>query len=51
MQYIINREAGRLSALSSGNIDKYEFLKCKEILPSDQNRIKEQPKFTDSLLK
>ena len=28
-----------LSALSSGKIDKYEYLTGEEILPSDQRRI------------
>ena len=42
----INREAAKASALSSGKIDKYEYLTDKEILPSDQSRIIEQAKFT-----
>ena len=33
-QYIINREAAKISALSSGKIDKYEYLTGEEILPS-----------------
>ena len=37
LQYNINREAGKISALSSGEIDKYEFLTGEEILPSDQS--------------
>ena len=37
LQYVINREATKISALSSRKIDKYEFL--EEILPSDQSRI------------
>ena len=32
VQYNINREAARISALSSGKIDKYEFLTGEEIL-------------------
>ena len=35
----INREAAKISALSFGKTDKYEYLTGKEILPSDQNRI------------
>ena len=31
----INREAAKVSALSSGKIDKYEYLTGKEILQSD----------------
>ena len=49
LQYDINREAAKISALSSGKIDKYEYL-TGEILPSDQSRIIEQAKFTYSLL-
>ena len=47
----INREAGKISALSSGKIDKYQFLTGEEILPSDQSRIIEQAKFTYSPLR
>ena len=50
LQYDINREAAKISALSSGKIDKYEYLTGEEILPSDQSRIIEQAKFTYSLL-
>ena len=50
VQYDINREAAKISALSSGKIDKYEFLKGEEILPFDQSRITEQAKFTYSPL-
>ena len=39
-----------MSALSSGKIDKYEYLKGEQILPSDQRRVIEQAKFTYSLL-
>ena len=50
LQYDINREAAKISALSSGKIDKYEYQTVEEILPSDQIRIKEQAKFTYSPL-
>ena len=40
----------KISALSSGKIDKYEYLTDEEILPSDQNRITEQAKFTHAPL-
>ena len=50
LQYDINREAAKISALSSSEIDKYEFLTGEEILPSEQNRIIEQAKFTYSPL-
>ena len=39
LQYDINRQAAKISALSSGNIDKYEYLIDKEILPSNQQQI------------
>ena len=50
LQYDINREAAKISALSSGKIDKYEYLTGKEILPSNQQQIIQQAKFTYSLL-
>ena len=50
LQYDINREAVKISALSSGKIDKYEYLTCEEILPSNQQQIIEQAKFTYSPL-
>ena len=49
-QYEINRESAKISTLSSGKIDKYEYLTGKEILPSDQNRAIQQAKFTYSFL-
>ena len=39
LQHDLNREAVKVSVLSSGNIDKYEFLTGEETLPSDQSRI------------
>ena len=50
LQYDINREASKISALSSGKIDKYEYLTGEEILPSNQQEIIEQAKFTYSPL-
>ena len=50
LQYNINREAAKISALSSGKINKYEYLTGEEILPSDQSGIIEQAKFTYSPL-
>ena len=47
-QFDINIEAANISALSSGNIDKYEYLTGEEILPSNQRQIKEQGKFVYS---
>ena len=50
LKYDINREAAEISALSSDKIDKYEYLTVKEILPSNQQQIIEQAKFTYSPL-
>ena len=50
LQYGINREAAKISALSSGKIDKYEYLTGEEILPSNQQQIIEQAKFAYSPL-
>ena len=50
LQYDINREAAKISALSSGKIDKYEYLTGEEILPSNQQQIIQQAKFTYSPL-
>ena len=40
----------KISALSSGKIDKYEYLTGEEILPPNQQQIIEQAKFTYSPL-
>ena len=50
LQYDINREAAKILALSSGKIDKYEYLTGEEILLLNQQRIIEQAKFTYSPL-
>ena len=50
LQYDINREAAKISALSSGKIDKYEYLPGGDIFPSNQQQIIEQAKFTYSPL-
>ena len=42
--------AAKISALSSGKIDKYEYLTGEEILPSNQQQIIQQAKFTYSPL-
>ena len=49
-QYDINRKAVEISALSSAKMDQYEYLTGKEILPSNQQQIIEQAKFTYSPL-
>ena len=48
LQYDINREAAKISALSSGKIRKFEYLTGEDILPSNQQQIIEQARFTYS---
>ena len=50
LQCDINREAAKISALSSGKLDKYEYLTGEEILPSNQQQIIQQAKFNYSPL-
>ena len=50
LQYDINREASKISALSSVNIQKYEYLTGEDILPFNQQQIIEHAKFTYSPL-
>ena len=50
LQYNINREAAKISALSSVKLHKYEYLTGEDILPSTQEQIIEQTKFTYSPL-
>ena len=50
LQYNINTEAAKISALSSGKIQKYEYLTGEGIWPSNQQQITEQAKFTYSPL-
>ena len=50
LQYDVNRKAAKISALSSGKIDKYEYLTGEKILPSNQQQIIEQAKFSYSPL-
>ena len=50
LKYDIDREAAKISALSSGETDKYEYLTGKEISLSNQQQIIEQAKFTYSPL-
>ena len=46
LQLNINRQAAKISVLSSGKTDKYEYLAGKEILPTDQSKVKEETKFS-----
>ena len=50
LQYDINREAAKISSLSSGKIGKHEYLTGEEILRSNKQQIIEQAKFTYSPL-
>ena len=50
LQYRINREAAKIPALSSGKIHKYEYLTGEDMLPSSQQQIIEQARFTYSPL-
>ena len=50
LQYDINRKAAIISSLSSGKLHKYEYLTGECILPSNQQQIIEQTKFTYSPL-
>ena len=45
LQYNIDREAAKISALSSGKTDKYEYLAGEDILPCNQSQSIEQAKF------
>ena len=50
LQYDVNREAPKISALSSGKFNKYEYLTGEEVLPSNKRQIIEQANFTYSPL-
>ena len=50
LQYDVNREAAKILALSSDKIHKYEYLTGENILPSSNQQIIEQARFTYSPL-
>ena len=50
LQYDINKKAAEISAKSSGKLHKYEYLTGEDILPSNQQQIIEQARFTYSPL-
>ena len=50
LQYDINRKAAEISAKSSGKLHKYQYLTAEDILPSNQQQMIEQAKFTYSPL-
>ena len=42
LQYHFNREAVKISSLSSGKTDKYEYLTCKDNLKTSENLLNNQ---------
>ena len=50
LQYDNNREAAKVSALPSGKIYKHEYLTGEDILPSNQQQMIEEARFTYSPL-
>ena len=50
IKYNINSEAAKISAFTSRNIHRYEYLTGEDLLPSNQQQIIEQAKFTYSPL-
>ena len=50
LQYDINGEAAKISALSSDKIHKYQYLTGEDVLPSNQQQIIEQARFNYSPL-
>ena len=50
LQYNINREAAKISSKSSCKLHKYEYLTGEDIVPSNQQQIIEQAKFSYSPL-
>ena len=50
LQHDINRKTAEISTLSSGKINKCEYLTGNKILPSNQQQMIKQAKFTYSLL-
>ena len=51
LQFDINRAAAKISALSSGKIDKYEFLTGEEILSPQQHMVIEEATLTHLLFR
>ena len=50
LQYDFNREAAKISALSYGKIDKYEYVTAEEILSSIERKLIEHANFAYSPL-
>ena len=51
LQYGINRKAAKICPLSTKKFNKYEYLTGEEILPSNQEQMIQQAKFTYSPLR
>ena len=51
LRYDINREAAKISAWSSGKTHKCEHITGEDILPSNQQQIIQQSRFTYSPLR
>ena len=49
LQYDISKESSKLLVLSSGKIDKNQYLTGEEISSSDQSRIIKQAKLTNAV--
>ena len=45
LQYNINRAAGKISALSSGKTNKYDYLAGKKVLSPQEHQKAEEVKF------
>ena len=50
MKTILTKKQQKVSVLSSGKTDKYEYLTGEKILPSDESRTIDQAKFSYSPL-
>ena len=50
LKYNIHRKAAKILALTTGKLDKCEYLSGKEILPLDQRKVIKQAKITYSPL-
>ena len=50
LEYGSNIEAAKITALSSGKIDKYEYLKGEETVPSNQRQTIKQAQSVNFLL-
>ena len=51
LQHNINKEAAKISVLSSRKINKFEYVTDKEMLPYNRSQMIEQAKFTYSPLR